>query len=242
MLPRLVYADTSALIPGADVCALTPEVTEGPYYLDTGLLRRDITEGRPGVPLALRLQVVDAACQPVEGARVDLWHCDAQGIYSSFGGDSGQVSAAGETFLRGTQMADARGIVHFATIYPGWYHGRTTHMHFKVWLSERQVLTGQIFFPDALSEYLYAHVDAYARAGTRDTFNGSDGIAQQASRASFAAVTEGDAAYLVQMIVGVDPMADSGASALPPMPAGDRPPGPPPGGGENGTPWIPGEA
>lgn len=255
MLPRMVYADTSALIPGADVCALTPEVTEGPYYLDTGLIRRDITEGRPGVPVALRLQVVDAACQPIEGARVDLWHCDAQGVYSSFGGDSGQSSAQGETFLRGTQMADARGIVHFATIYPGWYRGRTTHMHFKVWLSERQVLTGQIFFPDALSEYLYEAVPAYARDGTRDTFNGTDGIARQATRASFAAVAEGESAYQVEMILGVDPMAASTAAGGAPMPpAGGPPPGgpqggpqggppgAPPGGATGGEPFVPGDA
>lgn len=230
MLPRLVYADTSALIPGADVCALTPEVTEGPYYLDAGLLRRDITEGRPGVPVALRLQVVDADCQPLEGARVDLWHCDAQGVYSGFGGGSGQVSAPGETFLRGTQLADGRGLVRFETIYPGWYPGRTTHMHFKVWLDARQVLTGQIFFPDALSEYLYGHVAAYRRAAARDTFNGTDGIAAQATRAAYGAVTEGDAAYLVEMIVGVDPTAEPAAG-------GGRVPRPAAG---EAAPWVPG--
>ncbi|MCW1934777.1 intradiol ring-cleavage dioxygenase [Pararhodobacter zhoushanensis] len=243
MLPRLVYADTSALIPGSDVCALTPGVTEGPYYLDTGLIRRDITEGRPGVPVHLRLQVVDAACAPIEGARVDLWHCDAQGVYSSFGGDSGQSSARGETFLRGTQIADAQGIVTFDTIYPGWYRGRTTHMHFKVWLDEHTVLTGQIFVPDALSEYLYLNVPAYQREGARDTVNRTDRIAQQATQASFAAVTEEDSAYLVQMIIGVDPMANADTdNDRPPLPPGSRPPADSPMDGGRGAsaPLVPG--
>ncbi|WP_068305520.1 intradiol ring-cleavage dioxygenase [Pararhodobacter sp. CCB-MM2] len=251
MMPRLAYADTSALIPGADVCALTPEVTEGPYYLDTGMIRSDITEGKPGLALSLRLQVVDAACQPIEGARVDLWHCDAQGVYSSFGGDSGQTSAEGETFLRGTQMADAQGLVQFQTIYPGWYRGRTTHMHFKVWLDETQVLTGQIFFPDALSQYLYENVEPYQRDATRDTYNGNDGIAQQATRASYAALTEGAETYLAQMIIGVDPMAVSSAGMGGGARPGERPDGPPPGGmgpdgmgssGTAGSPYLPGDA
>lgn len=229
LMPRALVAQTSGLLVGAEVCALTPEVTEGPYYVDPGLVRADITEGRPGVPLWLRMQVVDAACAPMEGARVDVWHCDAQGVYSGFGGgEAGQESAAGETFLRGTLFADAAGVVEFATIYPGWYRGRTTHIHFKVFLDERTVLTGQVFFPDALSEFLYENAPDYAREGVRDTLNADDGIAAQATRASHAAVTEGDAAYLAQLVVGVDPAAASQAGAG--GPGGDRPSGPPPGG------------
>lgn len=249
MLPRIVFADTSALIPGSDVCALTPEVTEGPYYVADSLLRRDIREGKAGIPVTLRLQVVDASCQPIEGARVDVWHCDAQGIYSQFGGgEAGQTSDQNETFLRGTQRADARGVVEFDTIYPGWYRGRTTHIHFKVWLDESNVLTGQIFFPDALSQYLYANVAPYQRSGERDTYNSNDGIAQQATHASYAAVTEGAEAYLVQMIIGVDPSAESGAgngmgNRRPTMPpSGEAPSGPPPGApiGEDGSVYLPG--
>ncbi|MEO1976429.1 MAG: intradiol ring-cleavage dioxygenase, partial [Paracoccaceae bacterium] len=229
LMPRALVAQTSNLLVDAEVCALTPEVTEGPYYVDPGLVRADITEGRAGVPLRLRIQVVDAACAPVEGARVDVWHCDAQGLYSGFGGgDEGQESAGGETFLRGTLFADTAGVVEFATIYPGWYRGRTTHIHFKVFLDERTVLTGQVFFPDALSEFLYENAAAYLRDGTRDTLNADDGIAAQATRASYAAVTEGDAAYLAQLVIGIDPTTTSQAGAG--GPGGAAPAGPPPGG------------
>lgn len=224
LMPRAVVAQSrDVLLPGSEVCALTPEVTEGPYYLDRTLVRADIREDRAGVPLHLRMQVVDTACTPRAGARVDIWHCDAQGVYSAFGGgEAGQESAAGETFLRGTQMTDERGVVEFATIYPGWYRGRTTHIHFKVFLDDRTVLTGQVFFPDALSEYLYLNVPAYMRDAPRDTVNASDGITRQATRASHAWIKEGDAAYLAQIVVGVDPDAVS--------PAGSGPQGgPPPG-------------
>ena len=224
LMPHALVAQTSNLLVGAEVCALTPEVTEGPYYVDPGLVRANITEGRPGVPMRLRMQVVDATCAPVNNARVDVWHCDAQGIYSGFGGgETGQESAEGDTFLRGTLFADAAGVVEFATIYPGWYRGRTTHVHFKVFLDERTVLTGQVFFPDALSEFLYLNAPDYARSSTRDTLNADDGIAAQATRASYAAVSEGDATYLAQLVVGVDPAATSQAGARGP---GD---GPPPG-------------
>ena len=229
LMPRALVAQTSNLLVGAEVCALTPEVTEGPYYVDPGLVRADITEGRAGVPMRPRMQVVDAACVPMEGARVDVWRCDAQGRYSGFGGgEEGQESAEGETFLRGTLFADAGGVVEFATIYPGWYRGRTTHIHLKVFLDERTVLTGQVFFPDALSELLYENAPAYVRDGTRDTLNANDGITAQATHASYAAVAEGDAAYLAQLVIGVEPAATSQSGAV--GPGGDRPPGPPPGG------------
>ena len=225
MLPRRTLAqDTSAtLISGSDVCQIMPEVTEGPYYLDPDLVRADIREDRSGVPMRLRMQIVDAACAPMEGARVDVWHCDAQGVYSGFGGgDAGQTSAATDTFLRGTQMSDARGIVEFRTIYPGWYRGRTVHVHYKVFLDENTVLTGQIFFPDALSAYLFANVPAYVREGERDTVNSNDGIAAEAGALSHAAITEADADYLAQLIVGVSPEARSVQGG------GGRPSGPPP--------------
>lgn len=212
MIPRTLWAqerNAATLLPGSQVCLLTPEVTEGPYYLDRKLVRRDIREDRRGVPTLLRLQLVGTNCAPIEDARVDVWHCDAQGIYSSFGGDSGQVNEEGETFLRGTQMTDARGLVEFQTLYPGWYRGRTTHIHFKVFLDQQNILTGQIFFPDALSEYLYLNVPAYKRSTPRDTHNDSDDIAQAATRASFASVKENEDTYLAQLIVGVNPDARS---------------------------------
>jgi protocatechuate 3,4-dioxygenase beta subunit len=98
-------------------CVLTPELTEGPYYLDLDLMRRDITEGRPGLAYDLAVKVVDAeSCEPIEDAIVDVWHCDAEGVYSGVQGDGG-------TFLRGVQVADGTGTATFRTIFPGWYQG-----------------------------------------------------------------------------------------------------------------------
>ncbi|MEO8686213.1 MAG: intradiol ring-cleavage dioxygenase [Devosia sp.] len=222
--------ETVGLMPGADVCVITPEVTEGPYYFDPAMQRNDITEGRPGVPTRIRLQVVDAACLPMADARVDIWHCDATGLYSGYAGQGNDRTAdtTGQTFMRGTVFTDAKGIAEFTTVYPGWYRGRTTHVHFKVFLDQTNILTGQIFFPDALSEYLYLNVAPYNERGAeRDTLNTNDNIATQATRASFAYVKEMEAEYLVAMIIGVDPNATSMGTAMPGG-GGARPAGGPP--------------
>lgn len=250
LLSRAAFAQASgadpasgqALMPGADVCVLTPEVTEGPYYFDPELERADITEGRPGIPLRLRLQVVDQTCQAMEGARVDVWHCDATGLYSGYAGqgEDGNADTTGETFMRGTLFSDGNGLVEFLTVYPGWYRGRTTHIHFKVYLDQNTVLTGQIFFPDALSEFIYRNVETYGeRSAERDTLNTGDSIANQATHASFAYVKELSDAYLAAMIVGVDPNAVSTRSGPGGPGGGDRPAGPPPSGAPGGgTPRL----
>ncbi|HEX8262897.1 MAG TPA: hypothetical protein VF547_08495, partial [Allosphingosinicella sp.] len=108
-------AARARLIAGS-ACPVTPRQTEGPFYFDPKRVRPDVREGRPGLPLRLRLQVVTAAgCAPVAGARVDIWHCDAAGTYSGYGSER----SAGEAWLRGTQFADVDGVVAFETIYPG---------------------------------------------------------------------------------------------------------------------------
>lgn len=219
----------TTLMPSADVCVITPEVTEGPYYFDPALERADITEGRPGVATKVRLQIVDGVCAPIAGARVDIWHCDATGIYSGYANQTGRVDTTGETFMRGTLFADDNGIAEFTTIYPGWYQGRTAHIHFKVFLDETNVLTGQIFFPDALSQYIYENVAPYTEHGAdRETLNGNDNIAASATRASFAFVKELADAYLVAMIIGVDPAARSSVGFT--RPGGEPPAGSPPDG------------
>jgi protocatechuate 3,4-dioxygenase beta subunit len=116
-------------------CVLTPGQEEGPFYIDLAQVRQDIVEDRRGVPLALALTVVDAStCEPIRNAAVDVWHCDAQGSYS---GEASE-STDGETYLRGIQLTDREGLAEFATIYPGQYPGRTTHIHLKVHIGGRQ--------------------------------------------------------------------------------------------------------
>ena len=110
-------------------CVLTPEQMEGPFYIDFARVRQNIVEDRPGVPLALTVTVVDSnTCKPIRNAAVDIWQCDALGIYS---GEPSEGSV-GKAYLRGIQLTDGNGQVKFATIYPGQYPGRTTHIHVKV--------------------------------------------------------------------------------------------------------------
>lgn len=138
------------------VCVLTPEAMQGPFYFDPKLLRTDITEGKPGAPLALTLHIVEAGdCGAILSARVDVWHSDGLGLYSGYARQA-TGSAEGETFLRGTQFTDADGQARFATVYPGWYPGRTPHIHFKVILDDKDLVTGQLYFPDTVSERIYA--------------------------------------------------------------------------------------
>ncbi len=159
------------------VCELTPEQSEGPFYLPGELLRRDITEGRPGSPLRVGLQVVDRDCSPIPSALVDVWHADVDGDYSAFvDGSSADEEGAGSIFLRGSQMTDTEGIAEFLTIYPGWYPGRTVHIHVKVHIGGSDVFTSQMYFPDTVTDEILAAAP-YSRRGTRDTRNAEDFIA-----------------------------------------------------------------
>jgi protocatechuate 3,4-dioxygenase beta subunit len=196
-----------------DVCFLTPQSIEGPYYLDPRLVRAEIAEGRAGVPLRVDLHVIDGAtCRPSERARVDIWHADAKGIYSGYEGqgDKQDLSTVGQTFLRGTQFTDSKGVVSFKTIYPGWYEGRATHIHFKVLLKDRNVLTGQMYFPDAVNEFIYANISAYAdRLKPRAVVNANDRFANfhDPKRLSFCAIKEERDCYAVSLVLGVDRFA-----------------------------------
>ena len=168
--PERPAAHAPGRLIAGDTCPVTPRQTEGPFYFDPHLVRQDISEGRPGVPLRLRLQLVDAVdCSPSRRARVDVWHSDAGGIYSG----SDLLGTTGQTFLRGTQFADAQGVVEFHTHYPGWYAGRTPHMHVKAWLADGRELTSQVYFPDALSDRIYAEGPYAGRSGPR-LGNGED--------------------------------------------------------------------
>lgn len=144
--------------PGVD-CILIPNETAGPYPLDlssdTSKFRQDVTEGRPGVPLTLALTVVNVnlGCVPIANARVDIWHCDKDGVYSGYVQPGSNT--VGQTFMRGIQLTDVNGRVEFRTIYPGWYSGRITHIHFQVFLSSVLSATSQMAFPDALNEEVY---------------------------------------------------------------------------------------
>ena len=161
------------------VCILWPQAVEGPYYFDPKLVRSDITGGRPGTPVKLSLKFIElGSCRPLSNVRVDVWHADAGGVYSGYGsqGDKRTISTKGETYLRGTQMTDAGGGVNFTTIYPGWYPGRTPHIHVKAFLDETALVTGQMYFPDDVSTRVYREQAPYTSREAPDTTNATDGI------------------------------------------------------------------
>ncbi len=167
------------LTPG-DVCTLTCAQTLGPCYYNGVVERHDITEGRPGLPTLLGFLIVDAdTCQPIENAAIDIWHTDAGGVYSapiSTMCNGANSAARTQTFLRGIQPTDASGWAHFKSIYPGWYSGRTTHIHATIRVGSTARVTTQFYFPDDLNNHVYRNHPLYVSRPNKDTSNTSDGV------------------------------------------------------------------
>ncbi|MDX2288254.1 MAG: intradiol ring-cleavage dioxygenase [Hyphomicrobiaceae bacterium] len=197
------------------VCVLFPQAVEGPFYFDPDMVRADITEGSPGLPLRFVLRVIElGACKPIADARVDVWHADAGGVYSGYSGqgDDGSVSAKGRTHLRGTQFTDADGTASFTSVYPGWYPGRTPHIHLKVFLDARTVLTAQAYFPDETSARVYRSQAAYAARPVADTTNARDFIFRRSTREGGSIVftmRETSALLEAALVIAVDRKASS---------------------------------
>jgi protocatechuate 3,4-dioxygenase beta subunit len=194
-------------------CVLTPELTEGPYYLDLEKIRRNITEGHAGLRLDLKIKVVDSTeCTPIENVAVDIWHCDASGTYSGVQGNSG-------TFLRGVQLTNASGVATFRTIYPGWYQGRATHIHLKAHVGGRKsgskytgghvAHTGQLFFADSTTDKV-AKLSPYNSRNITRTRNSQDNIYGQGGtkvslkRRKAGTIRRG---FVANITVGIDPSA-----------------------------------
>jgi protocatechuate 3,4-dioxygenase beta subunit len=161
-------------------------MTIGPYFVDEQLNRSDIRSNsadnsvREGIPLTLNIAVASVgnnSCTPLEGAQVDIWHCDAQGQYSGVS-DRG-FETTGQDFLRGYQLTNTGGGVQFQTMYPGWYSGRAVHIHFTIRTrgadGGNYQFTSQFFFDEALTDQVHAQ-EPYASKGQRDTLNSTDNI------------------------------------------------------------------
>ena len=192
-------------------CVVTPALTEGPYFVDEMLNRSDIRTdpatgtARPGVPLQLTLalsQVGASGCAALTGALVDMWHCDALGLYS----DVSAQSTVGQRFLRGYQVSDQNGSVRFTTIYPGWYTGRAVHIHFKVRTSPTGArgleFTSQLFFDEALTDQVHAQ-SPYSQKGRRNTLITNDGIFQTGGTSLLVPLAASGGGYAGTMYVGV---------------------------------------
>jgi protocatechuate 3,4-dioxygenase beta subunit len=251
-----------ALPDGRQACRLSAEQTEGPYYLDRALFRQDITEGKPGMPLALQFEIVDSrTCRPLSGTALEVWHCDARGGYSGFTGQGGPGGPGGPgmgpppgpppsdrppgpppgaggragvgghppksvasdelTFLRGVQLADARGMVTFHTIFPGYYMGRSNHIHLKLHVGGQLtdghyrgghlVHTGQLFFEEQAS-IAAMEGKAYQRHGiARTTLQEDNVYTTQHGDESIATLTPSNAGapQVARLTLTIDPASTS---------------------------------
>lgn len=255
------------------VCQLTAEQEVGPFYVKNELLRTDIREGKPGLPLQLRLVVLDArTCRPLPRAAVDVWHCDAMGLYAGYtkmdprgpgpmpgrpggpppppgfrpdhpdpnhpGNRPGPPEGMGPppptrttdelTFLRGVQFTGAGGEITFQTVFPGFYMGRTNHIHFKVregghvgvrpgdsghaqtYLQGHTAHIGQVFFPEEFTAELMRH-QPYASHRIERTTPAEDGIYQGQHGAESMATLRPlnrerpELGYAAELVVAVDP-------------------------------------
>lgn len=210
----LVETD-SATINSALNCVVRPELTIGSHFVDDQLNRFDIrydpleNNFSKGTPLLLNLNVFNVAeksCTPLEGAQVDVWHCDAIGIYS--GVTERVFNTIGQKFLRGYQISDAKGRVRFKTIYPGWYSGRTVHIHFTIRTKAANgrdyQFTSQLFFRDALTDQVHSK-KPYAKKGKRDTRNPDDKIFKKGGNQLLLTVKgDGGKGYIATINIGLD--------------------------------------
>jgi protocatechuate 3,4-dioxygenase beta subunit len=193
-----------------DGCALAPALTIGPYFVDERLHRSDVTENAStpfiaqAVPLFLTINAYSAtgsACSPLQGVQIDIWHCHAGGLYS----DEAQNGTTGQTWLRGYQVTDANGNVTFKTIFPGWYQGRTIHIHVMArWFDTNgnatYTFTTQLFFLESVNDAVLANAP-YNTRGNRDTTNSSDNI--YAASMLVDAQPTGDGAYAGTIAIGL---------------------------------------
>lgn len=194
-------AVTNTAIP---MCVVRPELTEGPYFVDEMLNRSDIREDTSdgsvteGSPLELTFNVTQVGtngCTPLPGAQVDIWHCDANGVYSDV------QSAVGQTFLRGYQATDINGVAKFTTIYPGWYPGRAVHIHFKIRIDNHE-FTSQLFFDDAFTDQVYLQ-EPYAERGERNPRNAGDNIYNSGGSQLVLNVIPSGAGYTASFDIGI---------------------------------------
>jgi protocatechuate 3,4-dioxygenase beta subunit len=195
-------------------CVVRPEGTEGPYFVDEKLLRSDVrsdpSSGKvsDGIPLRLKFVVskVASSCGPLAGAWVDIWHCDAQGVYSD--AQDPRFDTKGQKFLRGYQITDSSGVAQFVTIYPGWYEGRAVHIHFKIRTLSGKTFTheftSQLYFDDAQSDEIFKLKPYSNKAGTRSVRNANDGIYQNGGKKLMLEVVKKGAGYAGTFEVGLN--------------------------------------
>ena len=209
-------------------CVVRPQQTEGPYFVNERLNRSDIrtdpTNGsvKQGVPLLLTINVNRVSgnlCEPLAGAYVDIWHCDALGAYSDVRDNGAGFDMRGQKFLRGYQVSNSSGAVEFLTIYPGWYTGRAVHIHFKIRLftgsQESYEFTSQLYFDGSVSDQVYAQAP-YSAKGTGYQRNSRDGIYNRGGSQLTLALTRSGDGYAATFDIGLEGVPRSDAGAMSP--------------------------
>jgi protocatechuate 3,4-dioxygenase beta subunit len=222
--PLFGQAQGALPVAPAPGCIVQPQQTEGPYFVEEQLNRSDIRPdpgtgtAKPGTPLDLAFRISEVAsdgtCRPLAGAQVDVWHCDAAGVYSDVRDNS--FNTVGQKFLRGHQVTDAAGAVQFVTIYPGWYPGRAVHIHFKVRTNpagtQGYEFTSQLYFDEALTDRVFSGEPYAAHRGSRMR-NERDGIYRQGGSELMLAVAPQGERYAATFTLGMrpgDPPVDDG--------------------------------
>ncbi len=190
----------------APSCIVVPELTEGPYFVDEKLNRSDIridpsnNSTKPGALLKVNFRVAQVggggACTALTGAQVDVWHCDAGGLYS----DVSANQTVGQKFLRGYQTTDANGAAGFTTVYPGAYQGRAVHIHFKIRTAQGKTFTSQLFFDDSFTNQVYA--SSPYKSGSR-TLNSQDSIFRDSGGKLTLEVKQDAAGYAATFAIGM---------------------------------------
>jgi len=194
-------------------CVARPEQTEGPYFVDEKLHRSDIRVEptdksiKPGAPLRLEFhvsRVTGGSCAPLAGAVVDVWHCDALGVYSDVRDRS--FDTRGKKFLRGYQTTDAKGMAQFLTIYPGWYEGRAVHVHFKIRsdaASRRGYqFTSQLYFDESITDQVLKQAPYNGKGGHR-SMNDADFLFRRGGKQLIPALTKEPQGYAAKFDIGL---------------------------------------
>lgn len=220
--PKLTNGSIAPIItqktstPGILNCTIKPEQTEGPYFVDEKLNRSDIriepsnNSVSEGIPLSLKLRissVSDGQCNPLAGAIVDIWHCDAMGVYSDVQDNNEGFDTSNKKFLRGYQVTNSEGIVQFSTIYPGYYPGRTPHIHVKVrspqQSSQNYEFTSQLYFDDSISDEVYKRKPYNTRKQSNFVRNNEDGIFLQGGKELILPLVKSGQGYASTFNIGI---------------------------------------
>jgi len=213
MLNDAADIESGAMAANVPGCVVRPEQTEGPYFVDEKLNRSDIRVDpsdksiRPGVPLRLEFQVsriAGTACTPLRGAMVDVWHCDAAGVYSDV--RDGRFDSRGKQFLRGYQQTNVNGNAEFLTIYPGWYEGRAVHIHFKIRSAAQgaraQEFTSQLYFDESVNDQVFKQAPYNSKRGRR-VMNDADFLFRRGGKELLLVSTKDAQGYTAKFDIGL---------------------------------------